>query len=532
MFEQVRSHLLKFGNSRDENSSQSHAPAAVDSSISHQLDSNDHCQNPGAASVALYASKGLFRFEHLSDSDLHDAAAAADYESLPKKAQLLYQQILAQEVTPELKAERVQAFQSRLGSENFKFLGCAACGVFLGTADDSLFTWTDDLDRFILNDIDTNEYHALPTSLCVPISETEWANKNLRLAVAVVEHGGQLYHLHREFCRQSLHELKAQLCVECIKPKINSCSLAGGRRLGNAAALNLEPLDYIERVLLSPMRNCTHALKLYADGQQRLMAHSITFAHDGQEQVFKALRDRVVNLHQILSISFVLAKTQKLDTIASKVFRSKMLTARSWVMLQWMIVMSYLNEGFSQFRLAGLESVKKDLEGLPEALMNSSVSSEVLDDVLKQLQQTSMDDVVKDLQGLPEILKSVGSVCKNPEAITADAIERADVGQARQDVNGPAVELGGASQTVLDDQAENVFISTQSMVCNKQGSCNNLDQQLKSSKDILSISVGRETEPLNTFSENVPVLRSTCSCSAGRASGAKAPCPMCSSSIC
>ena len=114
MFEQVRSHLLKFGNSRDENSSQSHAPAAVDSSISHQLDSNDHCQNPGAASVALYASKGLFRFEHLSDSDLHDAAAAADYESLPKKAQLLYQQILAQEVTPELKAERVQAFQSRL----------------------------------------------------------------------------------------------------------------------------------------------------------------------------------------------------------------------------------------------------------------------------------------------------------------------------------------------------------------------------------------------------------------------------------
>ena len=86
--------------------------------------------------------------------------------------------------------------------------------------------------------------------------------------------------------------------------------------------------------------------------------------------------------------------------------------------------------------------------------MNSSVSSEVLDDVLKQLQQTSMDDVVKDLQGLPEILKSVGSVCKNPEAITADAIERADVEQARQDVNGPAVELGGASQPVLDDQAE------------------------------------------------------------------------------
>ena len=503
--------MLKFGNSRHENCSQSHAPAAVDSSIS-QLDSDDHSQDPGAAAVALYSSKGLFRFEHLSDSDLHDAAAAVDYESLPKKAQLLYQQIQAQEVTPELQAKRVQAFQSQLGAEHFKFFGCAACGVFLGTADASLFKWTNDLDRFVLNDIDTNEYHALPTSLRVPVSETEWASKDLRLAVAVVEHGGQLYHLHREFCNVLLPTLEAQLCVECIKSKINNCSLAGGRRLGNAAALKLEPLSYIERILLAPVRNCTHALKLYPDGQQRLMAHSITFAHDGQEQVCKALRDRVESLPQYLSISFVLAKTQKLDTIASKVFSGKMLTARPWVMLQWMLVMSYLHEGFPQFRVAGLDSVNKDLERLPEALMNSSVSSEVLDEVLKQLQQTSMGDVVQDLQGLPDILKSVGSVCKDPEAIAADAIERADVGQTRQDVNGPAVELGGASQPMLDDQAENVFISTHSMVCNKQGSCNNLDvndvvqQQLKASKDILSVSVGRETEPLNTFSENDALL--------------------------
>ena len=506
----VRDHMHKFGSSRDEMCSLSDDLAAVDSSISNQ---SDHNRNPGAAAVALYASKGLFRFEHLSDSDLRDAATAADYESLPAQAQRLYQQILAQEVTPELKAERVHAFQSRLGSEHFKFLGCAACGVFLGTSSDSLFTWTDDLHRFILNDIDTQEYFDLPTSLRVPISQTEWASKNLRLAVAVLEHGGHLYHLHREFCRQSLHELKAQLCVECIKPKkINICSLAGGRRLGNAAALNLEPLDYIERMLLAPMRNCTHAVKFYADGQQRLMAHSITFAHDGPEQVCNTLRDRVLNLPQMLSISFVLAKTQKLDTIFSKLLRSKPLTARPWLMLQWMLVMSYLHDGFSQFRMAGLDSVKKDLEHLPEALMKSSVSSEVLDEVLKQLQQTSMDDVVKDLQGLPDILKSVGSVCKDAEAFVADAIERADVGQVRQDVNGPAVELGGASQPVLDDQAEHIFISTHSMVCNKQGSTNNLDvnnviqQQLKASKDILSIPVGRQTEPLNTFSENDVLL--------------------------
>ena len=209
------------------------------------------------------------------------------------------------------------------------------------------------------------------------------------------------FHLHPEFveeckgvddkkgfkvklCRSCYHfdcqldELSSQGWEESELPKGPTRSIANGVDFGSPKRVGLTPLTPRERQIISKMRHYYCAVKIESnEGPQRehthyaIKGHSICYDHDSPRVVEDLLSEEGIN--DSIDIQFVGPEGQY-DQLARKTLGSSQVSARPFVVYQWLQVLRQVNEHYARDNeLPPFDDVVKLVDKCNETLVKDAV---------------------------------------------------------------------------------------------------------------------------------------------------------------
>ena len=179
------------------------------------------------------------------------------------------------------------------------------------------------------------------------------------------------FHLHPEFvttseCGTSETAFFCQSCHHCLtksKPVTPPNSLASGLDFGDYHRMGLTKPNPFEVALMSKVRHHHHIVKIQPNGgssfrvngmQSKMKAHCVLFEHDAPTQSClslilnrtQAAKKPEETLAERITIQFI-GEDGEIDHLVKRTLGSSMVTARAYVLHQWLQVLQAVNPLYS-----------------------------------------------------------------------------------------------------------------------------------------------------------------------------------------
>lgn len=392
----------------------------------------DVSRNPVKAVLLHYLNSGFFSFQRWKDyCACYDGKelSEADKEDLEKEMQ---QQVLSDDELYKLLEHFVKCHSY---TEDHLY-GCAACGIrqwerlqdpCLTYEKVSLDDKTDDFPLCYTEE-EKRQFNAFKTGdggkLRLPLDESGRISEiEVWRAISVhTDSQDRLWHLHPELVDTDPHTGKqsAMICPDCAmstkkgdRPK---SSIAAGLDFGYYKRLGLTLPNLHEQLILSRSRLYFAAMKLASNksGQTNFnirnafRCHAILFPCQEAELIAYLCNSDIYGenglfdpqqLRQLFSL-YCVDDDAKMDQLMRHVFGSNDILGRSWVLVQWILVLQRLNPYYRDLDVNDVDTMLKRAT-----------------DVMEQVKQ----DLAKDLQPLDDTRTisheaSLGSdVCENQQ---------------------------------------------------------------------------------------------------------------------
>jgi len=201
------------------------------------------------------------------------------------------------------------------------------------------------------------------------------------------------YHLHPEFVEKYNKDngkvgFRAKLCSGCststMLNTIPTRSIASGVDFGDYQRIGLEPLTLRERHIISKVRHCLNVIKIESNtGKLRSNHHSalkgcgIMFDHDSPQVVANLLTQESINGD--VQLQFV-GPNGEYDRLIAKAIKSANVSARAFVIYQWLGVLNRINEWY------------KDDDPLPDFHEFEDMIDECNSDLAQRAELTASED--------------------------------------------------------------------------------------------------------------------------------------------
>ena len=206
------------------------------------------------------------------------------------------------------------------------------------------------------------------------------------------------YNLHPEFVDEYKKDngkigFRAKICGVCSESirarKIPERSIASGVDFGDYQRIGLEPLTLRERHVISKVRHFIHVYKIESNNKGNKVTSShhhhsalkgcgIMFDHDSPQVITKLLTPESINGD--VQIQFV-GPNGEYDRLIAKAIKSANVSARAYVIYQWLGVLNRINKWYKDDDLPSFDEFEQIMDDCNGNLVQQAYQTNCEDDI-------------------------------------------------------------------------------------------------------------------------------------------------------
>ena len=338
-------------------------------------------QYPEVALILYHLNRGVLHLKPLGD--LKDENVKSD----------LVHNIEKEMLTDEEKLNLVKRFEKSQG-RFCKIIGCGSCGIKEPQRgdDDSQYKEVKLTDLNVLEYKECDSYRLKESmkkeKTYIPMDKDgNWKEVDLwkirSVYISNDDSDTTFYHLHPELVHYNSHnEESTHICPMCYKSifdkgDIPELSVANGIDFGNFRRIGLTYPNPCERMILAKVCLYHKIFKIMSNNKKRndfthskIRGHCINFGHNAPDLVSDHFLQHLdpEKMSEYLRIHFVGQNKKEMDLLIKDTLGTSVLSGRSFVVYQWMVVLKHVNPFYEGYELGDHEIVREKIEQINQKI--------------------------------------------------------------------------------------------------------------------------------------------------------------------